>query len=106
MDKSSKNFDARSGPNPPAINPLIGMTVDGRYRVERELGHGGVGAVYLALDHKLHDKPVVVKVLLEQSERNDWIVQKFQQEKEALALVDHPGVVGIIDTGNLPDGKS
>ena len=33
------------------------------------------------------------------------MVQKFQQEKEALARVDHPGVVGILDTGELPDGK-
>jgi serine/threonine protein kinase len=88
----------------PAIG-LIGSTLEDRYYIERELGHGGVGAVYLAHDRKLHDKPVVVKVLLEQSLRNEWVVQKFQQEKEALARVDHPGVVGILDTGDLPDGQ-
>ena len=32
---------------------------------------------------------------------NSWVVQKFQQEKEALARVDHPGVVGILDTVNF-----
>lgn len=85
---------------------LIGQTLDGRYLIDSELGQGGVGAVYLARDLKLHDKRVVIKVLLDKSLQNAWVVQKFQQEKEALARVDHPGVVGILDTGELPDGKA
>src|SRR6266567_5622242 len=84
---------------------LSGLTLDNRYFIEKELGRGGVGAVYLARDRKLHDKRVVIKVLLDKSLQNSWVVQKFQQEKEALARVDHPGVVGILDTGELPDGK-
>ncbi|HYW72582.1 MAG TPA: serine/threonine-protein kinase, partial [Pyrinomonadaceae bacterium] len=82
-----------------------GQVLDERYVIDRELGHGGVGIVYLARDRKLHDKRVVIKVLLEKSLDNAWVVQKFQQEKEALARVDHPGVVGILDTGELPDQK-
>ncbi|MEP6708068.1 MAG: protein kinase [Pyrinomonadaceae bacterium] len=89
----------------PTQRDLAGQILDERYLIEKELGHGGVGAVYLARDRKLHDKPVVMKVLLEQSLRDPWVLQKFQQEKEALARVDHPGVVGILDTGELPDGK-
>jgi serine/threonine protein kinase len=89
----------------PPLPSLIGMTLDSRYFVQKELGQGGVGAVYLARDRKLHDKPVVIKVLLEKSLQNSWVVQKFQQEKEALARVDHPGVVGILDNGELPDRK-
>jgi serine/threonine protein kinase len=84
---------------------LTGQVLDERYVIERELGHGGVGVVYLAQDRKLHDKRVVIKVLLDKSLDNAWVVQKFQQEKEALSRVDHPGVVGILDTGELPDGK-
>ncbi|HVS82446.1 MAG TPA: serine/threonine-protein kinase, partial [Pyrinomonadaceae bacterium] len=87
------------------LQTLIGITLDTRYFIEKELGRGGVGAVYLARDRKLHDKRVVIKVLLDKSLQNSWVVQKFQQEKEALARVDHPGVVGILDTGELPDGK-
>src|SRR5262249_41763565 len=89
----------------PQQNAFVGQVLDGRYSVERELGQGGVGAVYFARDRKLHDKPVVVKVLQERSLQNSWVIQKFQQEKEALARVDHPGVVGILDTGQLADGK-
>lgn len=89
----------------PQQGSLVNQTLDDRYLIQGELGRGGVGAVYLARDHKLHDKPVVIKVLLDKSLQNSWVVQKFQQEKEALARVDHPGVVGILDTGELPDGK-
>ena len=90
----------------PQHSNLLGQVLDERYSIERELGQGGVGAVYLARDRKLHDKRVVIKVLLDKSLQNAWVVQKFQQEKEALARVDHPGVVGILDTGELPDGKA
>jgi tRNA A-37 threonylcarbamoyl transferase component Bud32 len=100
--EGSASLNETSLPPAPA---LIGVTLDRRYFIQKELGQGGVGAVYLALDRKLHDKPVVIKVLLEKSLQNSWVVQKFQQEKEALARVDHPGVVGILDTGELPDGK-
>src|SRR6266571_974281 len=90
----------------PQQSSLLGQTLDERYLIERELGQGGVGIGYLARDRKLHDKPVVIKVLLDKSLQNSWVVQKFQQEKEALARVDHPCVVGILDTGELPDGKT
>ncbi len=102
MDDSSKDTYS---PDRSPTDKLVGTTLDGRYLIERVLGHGGVGAVYLARDQKLHDKPVVVKVLLEKSLQNEWVTLKFQQEKEALARVDHPGVVGILDTGELTDGE-
>jgi serine/threonine protein kinase len=85
---------------------LIGQILDSRYFIEKELGRGGVGAVYLARDRKLHDKPVVIKVLLEKSLQNSWVVQKFQQESEALARINHPGVVNVFDSGSLADGKA
>jgi serine/threonine protein kinase len=95
----------RDEPTLPQQTMLDGKTLDDRYVIEREIGQGGVGAVYLARDQKLHDKRVVVKVLLDRSLQNSWVVQKFQQEREALARVDHPGVVGILDAGEMPDGK-
>jgi serine/threonine protein kinase len=89
----------------PSQSNLLGQIVDDRFVIEKELGRGGVGAVYLARDRTLHDKPVVIKVLLDRSLENSWVVQKFQQEKEALARVDHPGVVGVLGGGELPDGQ-
>jgi predicted Ser/Thr protein kinase len=76
-----------------------------RYLIERELGRGGMGVVYLARDKpELHSRPVVVKVLLEEALRNEAVVRKFYQEIESLTRLDDPGVIGIFDAGQLDDG--
>jgi serine/threonine protein kinase len=79
--------------------------IKGRYLVEKELGRGGIGVVYLARDRQLHDRPVVIKVLLDGSSENAWYKKKFLQEAEALARLDHPCIVGVIDSGETPDHK-
>lgn len=84
---------------------LLGTRIDQKYLVERVLGHGGMGKVYLARDLTLHSRPVVIKVLLEASVKDDYVVRKFRQEVEALARIDHPGVVSVLGAGELPDGK-
>jgi serine/threonine protein kinase len=104
MNNGSTWFANSSSPKRSG-DSLVGLTIDRRYSVINELGHGGVGAIYLARDLRLHEKPVVVKVLLEKSTHDQWIAKKFLQEKEALARVEHPGVVGILDAGELPNGK-
>jgi serine/threonine-protein kinase len=76
-----------------------------RYRIERRLGHGGLGVVYLARDEALHDRPVVIKMPLANSSANPWIEEKFAQEVKALAVIDHPGVVGALDSGVTPTGQ-
>ena len=84
---------------------LVGSTVAGRYYVERKLGAGGIGDVYLARDKpELMARQVVVKVLQEKALNNEWIITKFRQEIEALTRIDDPGVVGLLDAGTLPDG--
>lgn len=82
-----------------------GTILNNRYLVERELGRGGFGVVYLARDKQLVSRPVVIKVLLEDSLQNTWIVDKFRHEIDALSRVDHPNIVGIFDTGEMPDGE-
>ncbi|MBV9957613.1 MAG: protein kinase [Acidobacteria bacterium] len=83
----------------------VGTTINGRYVIEKELGRGGIGVVYLARDQQLLSKRVVVKILLEESQQNEWVRRKFQQEIEALSRIEHPGIVGVLDAGALPDGK-
>ena len=96
---SSDHTDTTSRAN------LIGKTLGGRYLIERELGRGGMGVVYLARDKpELHSRPVVVKILLEEALKNEIIVSKFYQEIESLTRLDDPGVIGIFDAGQLDDG--
>jgi serine/threonine protein kinase len=90
-------------PLPGAVAP--GLRLKGRYLVEKELGRGGIGVVYLARDEQLHNRPVVIKVLLDRSAESEWFQKKFKQELQALVRIDHPGVVGALDAGEMPDGK-
>src|ERR1700733_14579762 len=83
-----------------------GSLLSQRYRIEREIGRGGFGTVYLAHDEELHNKPVVIKIRDEKSSASDaWRERKFREECEALSRIDHPGVVGILDQGQTPEGK-
>ncbi len=76
----------------------------GRYAIEKMLGQGGMGIVYLAYDMKVLSKPVVVKLLREDAVHRDYFDKKFRREIEALARIDHPGVVGILDVGETTEG--
>ena len=101
-----RSASASDHTNTTARANLIGKTLGGRYVIERELGRGGMGAVYLAHDKpELHSRPVVVKVLLEESMKNEFVVNKFYQEIESLTRLDDPGVIGIFDAGRLDDGS-
>jgi hypothetical protein len=84
-----------------------GVVLNGRYAIDREIGRGGFGVVYLAIDQQLHGKPVVVKVLAcasEASGEEAWSRKKFRQEVEALARLNHPGILSAFDTGDTPGG--
>lgn len=84
----------------------INTVVGGRYLIEKELGKGGIGIVYLAKDQQMLSRKVVIKVLLDEKGTDEWLKTKFRQEIEALSRIDHPGVVGILDTGQMLDGKA
>src|SRR3984893_4842363 len=84
---------------------LVGVIIDGRYAIERMLGHGGMGQVFLAKDLQLHSRPVVIKLLLDEAYKDPYMLKKFQQEMEALSRIQHPGVIGIIDSGELPGAR-
>jgi len=111
-----KNYDdvTQSMYSPPARanegekskkDPLIGLTLKERYTIETELGRGGIGVVYLAHDVRLHSRPVVIKILLEESNRNAYFKEKFYTEVEALCLLNHPGIVDVLDKGEMPNGE-
>ena len=87
------------------LDELIGTILEKRYRIEKELGRGGIGAVYLGRDLRLHNRAVAVKVLLPESLQAPYLVRRFKQETEALSRIDHPGVVQVLTADELADGK-
>ncbi len=81
-----------------------GDLFDGRYRVERRLGAGTIGAVFMARDERL-DETVALKVLKPVHDVGDDVVNRFKQEIKITRRIVHPGVVRTYDfaeCGNLP----
>jgi tRNA A-37 threonylcarbamoyl transferase component Bud32 len=78
--------------------------LQGRYKIERLLGRGGMSAVYLARDLQLAGRTVVVKFLHSWARQHAWLEKRFRQEMDALARIDHQAVVGVLDIGETPDG--
>ncbi len=79
-----------------AIESLIGTTIEGRLRVQRVLGKGGMGVVLLA-HHEECDRPVALKVLSASADNNDKLFAHFVQEARLLARLDHPHIVRAYD---------
>ncbi|MFO0666720.1 MAG: serine/threonine-protein kinase [Polyangiaceae bacterium] len=86
-------------------DPLIGQLFSGRYRIERRLGGGSMGEVYLA-EHTLMHKRVAIKVLRKKTSRSLEAVARFEREAVAASRIDHPNVAAATDFGKLPDGTS
>jgi tRNA A-37 threonylcarbamoyl transferase component Bud32 len=80
----------------------IGTIVDGRYRIERKLGDGGVGIVY-AGEHLSLRKPVAIKFLREQYAFHRAMRPRFEREARALAQIRHPNIVEVTDYGVIGD---
>lgn len=76
----------------------------GPYRLLRELGRGGMGVVHLALrDDGAFQKQVALKVLLRDQVSPDF-VQRFRNERQVLAALDHPNIARILDGGDTSEG--
>jgi len=77
-----------------------GSVVDGRYRVLRRLGTGGMADVWLAEDTHLQ-RQVALKVLHRRFAQDREFVQRFQREAEAAAGLQHPNIVSVFDRGEF-----
>ncbi|HEV2880486.1 MAG TPA: serine/threonine-protein kinase [Pyrinomonadaceae bacterium] len=80
------------------LERFIGEVLDGKYRLERLLGQGGMGAVYLAT-HLGTERPVALKLITPEFMRNDEFVERFKREARAAGRLRHPNVVDVTDFG-------
>lgn len=74
-----------------------------RYRIEREIGRGGMGVIYEAEDVELRRR-VAIKVLASELASDD-AVERMRTEARTVARLEHPGIVPLHDVGLLPDGR-
>jgi serine/threonine protein kinase/Tfp pilus assembly protein PilF len=86
-----------------ADDPMLGRRV-GAYRIEREIGRGGMGAVYEAVRaDNVFRKRVAIK-LVKRGMDTDFILRRFRNERQILAALDHPNIARLLDGGTTDDG--
>src|SRR5258708_22527643 len=81
-----------------ATDPLINSFFDGRYRILRKLGSGGMANVYLAEDQEL-GRRVAIKILNDRHAGDEQFVERFRREAKNVAGLSHPNIVSIYDRG-------
>ncbi|MEW5974199.1 MAG: tetratricopeptide repeat protein [Acidobacteriota bacterium] len=94
---------ADTAPSHKLSDPWLGRRI-GAYRILREIGHGGMGAVYLAerADDQ-YRRQVAVKVV-RRDDYSDFILRRFLHERQILAGLDHPNIARLYDGGTSPEG--
>ncbi|MFZ0061985.1 MAG: protein kinase [Pyrinomonadaceae bacterium] len=85
------------------VDPLIGHTLDDKYRIEARLGIGGMGTVYRAR-HLLIDRAVAVKVLSQRFVEDEAAQMRFRREAKAAGRLQHQNAVAVTDFGQTADG--
>jgi serine/threonine-protein kinase len=87
----------------PVVDPLLGRTLDEKYRLDERLGTGGMGTVYRAT-HLLIDRPVAIKVLNSRYVEDEAAQVRFRREARAAGRLQHANAVTVTDFGSTSDG--
>jgi serine/threonine protein kinase len=89
----------RTSDGPPRPS-LDGRETLGKYQIVRQLGAGGMGTVYLAVDSQLK-RTVALKVLPKERTENETLIRRFEAEAQAAAQLKHENIVTVYDAGNI-----
>ena len=84
-------------------DPLLGQIIDGKYRIDAEIGAGGMATVYRATREHIGDV-VAIKVLHSELLRDPQFAERFRREAQAAARLKHPHVVAVYDFGVSSNG--
>jgi serine/threonine-protein kinase len=83
---------------------LLGAVLEGRYRITREIGRGGMGVVYEA-EHTELGKRVAVKLMLEKYSDDTEAVSRFRREAFAASTIGNSHIIDVSHIGKAPDGR-
>src|SRR5690349_24372329 len=76
----------------------VGTLLNGRYRLDAQVGHGGMSTVYRAFDTVL-ERQVAIKLMHREMSSDSDQLERFRREARAVAQLNHPHIVGVIDAG-------
>jgi eukaryotic-like serine/threonine-protein kinase len=99
---ATEDGDEVAAPAVPWVGPVLGRRI-GPYRVVREIGRGGMGAVYLGVRDDEHYR-VQVAIKLMHGAGSAGLERRFRSERQILAHLDHPNIARLFDGGTLEEG--
>jgi eukaryotic-like serine/threonine-protein kinase len=80
------------------VSSQVGTLLSGRYRLDAQVGHGGMSTVYRAFDTVL-ERQVAIKLMHREMSSDSDQLERFRREARAVAQLNHPHIVGVIDAG-------
>ncbi|MGH3957941.1 serine/threonine-protein kinase [Mycobacterium sp.] len=80
------------------MSPRVGVTLSGRYRLQRLIATGGMGQVWEAIDNRL-GRRVAIKVLKQEFSQDSEFIERFRAEARTTAMLNHPGIASVHDYG-------
>ena len=87
----------------PSAGLTVGQTLEGKYKIIREIGRGAMGVVYQGL-HIALDRRVAVKTLRQEMSNDADLATRFEREARAASAIGHPHIIDVFDLGRTPDG--
>jgi eukaryotic-like serine/threonine-protein kinase len=81
-----------------------GIVIAGRYTLQQKIGEGGMGEVWVAKQTEPVKRKVALK-LIKTGMDSKAVLQRFEQERQALAMMDHPNIAKVLDGGLTPTGQ-
>lgn len=100
--QKSESDSTRAPAQPAATDPMVGVVLEGRYRIGDRIARGGMASVYEATDTRL-DRTVAIKVMHPGMGDDDAFARRFVREAKAAARLNHPNVVAVYDQGREGD---
>jgi eukaryotic-like serine/threonine-protein kinase len=89
---------------PNVSDPMIGRMIDDRYEVKKNIGEGGMGVIYLAIQHPI-GRRVALKILSTEFSDDSHMMKRFLNEARIISTLKHPNTVSLVDFGSLTGGR-
>jgi len=103
-DPNSLPADSSATIEDPSNAALVGAMIAGRYKLLELIGEGGMGTVYLAEQTEPVRRKVALKVIKAGMDSKQ-VIARFEAERQALAIMDHPNIARVFDGGVTPSGR-
>jgi serine/threonine protein kinase/tetratricopeptide (TPR) repeat protein len=91
---------------PPQPTERPGTIIAGRYKLLQQIGQGGMGSVWMADQLEPVKRRVAVKLIRTEREGSRTILSRFEAERQAIALMDHPNIARLLEAGNTAGSRS